>query len=1665
MLGHRKRLAVIALFSGCFAICGAGPDRKPGIPSRGAVGVYIYAPRVLVAGSTASCRVAVHWATRPGKTGPLPGAAVRLSLRDEGRVTPLTTGRTDSTGSAHFRFVVPAVDTKDSELVVAVRSRLGSDTRKKEVSVYPGGRVLLTTDKALYQPGQTIHVRALALRSMDLRPVAGRPIRLQVKDPKDNVVHAKTARTSRFGIASLDLELADEINLGAYTVAAWVDGAGSEARALRTVTVKRYVLPKLKVSVETERAYYRPGETVQGTVRARYFFGKPVSGGHVYLDIRSRGGGGSVTRHRLPCGGVTAKRLRCKLDRDGRYRFDLHPGGAGDRVPAGELRVRALVEDNAGQRQWGDLSVPFTSQPLRFSVVPENGRLVAGVTNRVHVVAGYVDGKPAQKAFVMLRLGKRHRLERTDELGVASFKIRLPCSKNPDQETRVPLTIRVKDRLGEQAATRTSLAVHPRGGVLLRPERSIVQAGEPVVVRAVSSTSARFATGRRVFLDVVKAGQTLATYTRRLARGRTTFRFSPAPTLFGLLELRAYRLDRDGERRASSRMIYVNHPGELRIKAKADRATYRPGQRARVRFEVTDSRTGEGVQAALGVHAIDEAVVALGGLQRTGSPKLFFTLASQAENEDSDVEVAPDGKRLAHWVGPGANASRAARAADVLLAALRPLAVDTWETNPWRERREAWELQGPQLVDAAKKFMETHSVGQRTSDGWRFHPNLVPRMARAKAVEARQALDPWNRVVRPWMLAKVDPGFAFAPLAASLAREKLGRIYDKLFDAEDKLSLKGEPVPGIPEDWWPTILPRSTVQTLVKKHKLARTDTIDPWGKPYRVGKWPTRLVEAYDRGIISRYVIRSAGPDGRFGTRDDVTPPGPRFKVKVHGPNKRLGADAAKLLKRYHLGTLGTIGRGGGGGSGAGYGRGAGSLRGRRARAPRVVAGAAMPARVRSSFPETLVWRPELVTDRQGRATLDVDLADSITDWRMLATGSTESGLLGSTSLTLRVFQEFFVDLDLPPTLTQGDRIGVPVTVHNYLKTRQRIRLRLAPEPWFKTVGPREQQIELGPSQVGVRVFPVVVRRVGRGDLTVHARTDGGSADSVRRSTLVEPDGVEHAASFGGTLRAAVSHRLVRPAGAIPGTGKLVLKILPGAVSQTLAGMQAMLRRPHGCFEQTSSATYPNVLVLDYLRRTKQLTPAVERRARRFVSMGYQRLISFEVPGGGFSWFGGAPANKVLTAYGLMEFFDMSRVHPVDPKLIRRTQVWLARHQKSDGSFRPDRRNVLDGAVNNFTSDTLRVTAYIARALQRTGHRGEVIERAKTYVRRNARRVRDAYTLALIADLLVADKKNARDVLKRLWAKRSQTPKGIFFKGPSSTLTHGAGSSSDIETTARAALALLRAPSPPPDLNRVLDALHASKDQFGIWHSTQATILALRALLLQQERVRSRPEGEVQVLVNGRERARLKLEARASTLQRLDLSHYARNDSKVDLRFAGKGNVQYHLVSRSWIRRRGRAPARPRGTLGIVTRFSRSKMTPGKKVQLDVVVVNHDRKRVNMPLVSVALPPGFEVAEEDLLQLVGRRRVEKVQRVGNRALLYLSSLGRGERQRYRIHLTSKHPLRVQARPSVIYEYYRPENRAESAPRTLLVQLERATLQRPPCRLVRPKRRYVMDCR
>src|SRR5947199_7191804 len=106
--------------------------------------------------------------------------------------------------------------------------------------------------------------------------------------------------------------------------------------------------------------------------------------------------------------------------------------------------------------------------------------------------------------------------------------------------------------------------------------------------------------------------------------------------------------------------------------------------------------------------------------------------------------------------------------------------------------------------------------------------------------------------------------------------------------------------------------------------------------------------------------------------------------------------------------------------------------------------------------------------------------MADSITTWRMAMIASTQSGALGTATSSIKVFQDFFVDLDLPVTLTQGDRVSIPVAVYNYSGSRGDVGLQLQVDDWFSLVDDvPDKNVNVESARVGSSQFTLEAKRI----------------------------------------------------------------------------------------------------------------------------------------------------------------------------------------------------------------------------------------------------------------------------------------------------------------------------------------------------------------------------------------------------------------------------------------------------------------------------------------------------------------------------------------------------------------------------------------------------------
>ncbi len=1593
--------------------------------------VHILGQTAYLAGGEAGVRVIVT----DSQNAPIAGqSTVRIELlAPDRKASALFTGRLNRRGTAEAQFHFPAGVVGECQLRYVVDTPIGSTELSQPVRLEDKVSVLLTTEKPIYQPGQTIHVRALALDRANHAAAAGRSLTFEVEDSRGNKVFKKATRTDQFGIASAEFGLADEVNLGTYHLRALLGDAEGGNAAEVAMNVERYVLPKFKVAVDLSGAGkqhgYRPGEHVTGTVRANYFFGKAVDGGEVTVKASAM----DVTV-------VEAGSAQGKTDGDGAYRFDLKLPSyfAGRELNHGASRVliEATVKDSAGHSETRGEPVTVSESPLIVTAVPEGGTLIPNLENQVFILTSYPDGTPAVASVRVHAPGSPDLSATTDEGGVAVVRLK----PGVGAET---LRIDSSDREGNHASSSVQLEARDGGDhVLLRTERAVYRAGDRIQLR-VFSTKQR----GTVYLDVVKEGQTVLTRDLDIVNGQAELVLAATSELAGTVDVGAYLFGRDARPVGDHRLIFVQPADELKIEATANAASYKPGGEARVRFRVTNSR-GEGVQAALGLQVVDEAVFALAEKQ-PGFAKVFFYL--EQEVMKPRYEIHSIGMEEAIEPASSAQAERRDRAARALFSATEVVNPNKFETEFGRAVPQA------KYADYVNRYRTRFiaNVNRMSVDLQRVYRENGGDLTKAAGQAFR---DPWDNSFRIERLS-------WYPRNTYLVRSAGP---DKQFDTADDLTLDlrvqtDEPdgssiglniehgrganngraeITGSVFDQSGAVIPDATIVARDRATGATRN------ARPDRNGQFTLSAMPAAGYDVqVSAPGFRGAAGKFFVGVRDravltvvlrvagateqvEVTSASPMIMPTAPPPASRftradgthlgvaagevqqiaiMGRDAAELMKLMP-------------GMAA-------------AASPKSTSESASPApRVRSYFPEALYINPEIITDGNGIASITIPLADSITTWRMAMMASTARGALGSGASSLKVFQDFFADIDLPVTLTQGDRVSIPVAVYNYSGASGSATLKLEENDWFRLVDDSAAKtVTVDSGRVGGSQFTIEAKRIGKFKLTLSARMND-RADIVVREIEVIPNGREQTLVFNGRLENAVRHEVRFPENSIPEASKIFVRLYPGPLSQVIEGMDALLRMPFGCFEQTSSSTYPNVLALDYMKRTKKLTPEVHAKAEGYIANGYQRLLTFEVPGGGFSWFGSAPANKILTAYGLMEFYDMSQVYDVDPRLIERTQEWLAGQQQADGSWKPDTNFINEGATNRYNSDLLRITAYLAWSLEDTGHRGPAVEKAKRFVEEHMGTKTDAYTLAVLANFAVdygKDREFTRRAMGLLLDARTEKGDESWWTADE-TGVYATGASAAVETTGLAVQALLKWGEATGTAAKALRYIAAKKDASGTWGTTQATIMALRALLLSTGKGAADVRGRLEILLNGKLAATLVL-----TPENNDLFHQfalAQVDSKgantVEIRFEGTGGLAYQVAGRYFVPWSEKPPGEP---LSIGVAYDRTRLAQDDIATATATVRNNIGKVANMVMVDLGIPPGFDLLSEDLQDYqeksAGRKsgRLEKFSLTATQAILYFNAIAPGDTVTLPFRLRAKYPIRARTFQSRVYEYYDPE--------------------------------------
>ena len=323
----------------------------------------------------------------------------------------------------------------------------------------------------------------------------------------------------------------------------------------------------------------------------------------------------------------------------------------------------------------------------------------------------------------------------------------------------------------------------------------------------------------------------------------------------------------------------------------------------------------------------------------------------------------------------------------------------------------------------------------------------------------------------------------------------------------------------------------------------------------------------------------------------------------------------------------------------------------------------------LRKDFRVLAFWLGSVVTDANGKGSVEVKLPESLTTYRIMAVAADRGSRFGSNDTEVRINKPLTLKAAFPRFLALGDKAHFGAVVTSQLKTAGTATVTiksLDPDVLEFTAG-ATQTVQIGAGGSSEVRFDAAGKRIGRARVQMTAKmaneTDAFE-DLIPVELLVSPETV---AAHGEVTDAnpIATEALRIPTGTVPGVGGLTLDLSSTAMVGLGEGARYLVEYPFGCAEQRSSRTLALVLASD-LGDAFSLPGMDTAKMRPAAQQNLKDLERFQCANGGFAYWPGdcAFASPYLTAYILHVFKTaVDQKYQVDTGVRERAYSYLERH------------------------------------------------------------------------------------------------------------------------------------------------------------------------------------------------------------------------------------------------------------------------------------------------------------------------------------------------------------------------------------------------------------------
>uniref|UniRef100_A0A8P4K816 Alpha-2-macroglobulin n=1 Tax=Dicentrarchus labrax TaxID=13489 RepID=A0A8P4K816_DICLA len=703
----------------------------------------------------------------------------------------------------------------------------------------------------------------------------------------------------------------------------------------------------------------------------------------------------------------------------------------------------------------------------------------------------------------------------------------------------------------------------------------------------------------------------------------------------------------------------------------------------------------------------------------------------------------------------------------------------------------------------------------------------------------------------------------------------------------------------------------------------------------------------------------------------------------------------------------------------------------------------------VRTFFPETWIW--DLVeVGESGTKDVSLTVPDTITTWETEAFCLSPLGFGLAPRKEIKVFQPFFLELSLPYSIIRGEHFELKATTFNYLSSC--IMVTVTPTPSLDyTLTPlsgdqytsclcgnerKTLSWTMAPSALGVMNVSVRAEALASQascDNEIVSVPDRGRIDVVTRSLIVKAEGTEMTKTYNWLLcpkgEALTEETDVQlPDNMIDGSARATLSVLGDILGRALNNLDGLLRMPYGCGEQNMALLAPNIYILQYLKNTQQLTPAIKEKATNFLTSGYQRQLNYKHQNGAYSTFGSGAGNTWLTAFVLRSFAKAQSFIYIDPTNIEESKTWLKRKQRENGCFEQSGK-LFNNRMKGGVSDEVTLSAYITAGFleMNTPVKNPVVNQSLSCLKESISDLSNTYTTALLAYVftLAGDMETRAHLLNHL--DTVALNQGFLHWSQTATET---SASLSVEISSYVLLAKLSASPTAEDLGyaaRIIRWITGQQNYYGGFSSTQDTVVALQALALYSSLVFS-PGGSSTVTVQSPS-GRLTFDVNQDNKLLYQEEVLKDMTGKYSLVVQGNACASVQISLHYNIR----TPADVT-TLSVEVKPEADCTGKSQRPKLTLKYSGKE-STTNMVILDIKILSGFVPDPESLRRVsyYSALLVDRVEQKEDHVLVYIQELPKDIPINHNLELIQELPVQ-NLKPAVvkIYDYYQPSDQAET---------------------------------